>query len=180
MFPTFFQVLLFRSARCKALSISIPIFRSCVLSLRICQRKYNFWMSKLVVIHKSCMKEKFDNMGTRSTFYTKSKSTYWTSIFYSYRNLSLIFTEIQLIVFGMGRTFILKGLTTKTRKYELQKQPFRDVLKKNCSENMQQIYRRTPMPRYDLNKVALQLYWNRTSTWVFSCKFAAVFQNTFT
>ena len=27
--------------------------------------------------------------------------------------------------------------------------------------------------------VALQLYWNRTSAWVFSCKFAAYFQNTF-
>ena len=25
------------------------------------------------------------------------------------------------------------------------------------------------------NKVALQLYWNRTSAWVFSCKFAAYF-----
>ena len=27
--------------------------------------------------------------------------------------------------------------------------------------------------------VALQLYWNHTSAWVFSCKFAAYFQNTF-
>ena len=31
----------------------------------------------------------------------------------------------------------------------------------------------------DFNKVALQLYWSRTSAWVFSCKFAAYFQNTF-
>ena len=30
------------------------------------------------------------------------------------------------------------------------------------------------------NKVAKQLYWNHTSAWVFSCKFAAYFQNTFT
>ena len=29
------------------------------------------------------------------------------------------------------------------------------------------------------NKVALQLYWNRTSACVFSCKFAACFQNIF-
>ena len=29
------------------------------------------------------------------------------------------------------------------------------------------------------NKVALQLYWNHTSALVFSCKFAAYFQNTF-
>ena len=28
-------------------------------------------------------------------------------------------------------------------------------------------------------KLLKQLYWNRTSTWVFSCKFAAYFQNTF-
>ena len=46
---------------------------------------------------------------------------------------------------------------------------------------MQQIYRRTPTPMCDFNKVAtaLQLYWNRTSAWVFSCKFVAYFQNTF-
>ena len=42
-----------------------------------------------------------------------------------------------------------------------QKQPSRDDLKKRCSENMQ------------------QLYWNRLSAWVFSCKFAAYFQNTY-
>ena len=40
----------------------------------------------------------------------------------------------------------------------LQKQPSRGVLKKKCSENIQQIYRRTPMPKCDLNKVAKQLY----------------------
>ena len=27
--------------------------------------------------------------------------------------------------------------------------------------------------------IAKQLYWNLTSAWVFSCKFAAYFQNTF-
>ena len=60
----------------------------------------------------------------------------------------------------------------------LQKQPSRGVLRKRFSENMKQIYRRTPMPKYDFNKVAKQLYLNRTSTWVFSCTFAAYFQNT--
>ena len=39
-----------------------------------------------------------------------------------------------------------------------QKQPSRGVLIKRCSEKMQQIYRRTPMPKCDFNKVALQLY----------------------
>ena len=31
-------------------------------------------------------------------------------------------------------------------------------LKKRCSENMQQIYRRTPMQKCDFNKLASQLY----------------------
>ena len=44
---------------------------------------------------------------------------------------------------------------------------------------MQQIYRRTTMPKCDFNKVALQLYWNQTLAWVFSYKFAAYFQNIF-
>ena len=61
----------------------------------------------------------------------------------------------------------------------LPKQPSRGVLKKRCSENMQQINRRTPMPKCDFNKVALQLYWNHALASVFSCKFDAYFQNTF-
>ena len=39
-----------------------------------------------------------------------------------------------------------------------QTQPSRGVLRKMCSENMQQIYKRTPMPECDFNKAALQLY----------------------
>ena len=34
-----------------------------------------------------------------------------------------------------------------------KKQPSRRVLIKSCSENMEQIYRRTPMPKCDFNKV---------------------------
>ena len=60
----------------------------------------------------------------------------------------------------------------------VRKQPTRGVLKTRCSENMQQIYRRTPMPKCDFNKAAKQLYWN-TSTWLFSCKFVAYLQNNF-
>ena len=47
-------------------------------------------------------------------------------------------------------------LLQKIQKY-LQKQPSRGVLKKKCSENIQQIYRRTPMPKCGFNKVALTL-----------------------
>ena len=39
------------------------------------------------------------------------------------------------------------------RTYSIQKQPSRGVPTKRCSENMQQIYRRTPMPKRDFNKV---------------------------
>ena len=53
-------------------------------------------------------------------------------------------------------------------KMVLQKQRPRGIPRKRCSENMHQIYGRTPMPKCDFNKVA----------WVFSCKFAAYFQNT--
>ena len=60
-----------------------------------------------------------------------------------------------------------------------QKQQSRGILRKRCSENMQQIYRRTPTPKCDFNKVAKQLYWIHTLAWMFSCKFAAYFQNTF-
>ena len=49
---------------------------------------------------------------------------------------------------------ILKTVNT-TCKSPSQKQPHRGVPRKRCSENMQQVYRRTPMPRCDLNKVAL-------------------------
>ena len=61
----------------------------------------------------------------------------------------------------------------------MQKQHPRGDLRKRCSENMQQINRRTPMSKYNFNEVSLQLYWNRTLAWMFSCKFTAYYQNTF-
>ena len=63
--------------------------------------------------------------------------------------------------------------------YKTQRQPSRGVFRKRFSENVQQIYKRTPMPKCDFKRVAKQLYWNHTSAWVFSCNFAACFQNTF-
>ena len=41
----------------------------------------------------------------------------------------------------------------------MQKQPTRGILKKRCSENMQQIYRKSLMLKCDFSKVAKQLYW---------------------
>ena len=50
----------------------------------------------------------------------------------------------------------MKGITKEFLTMNIQKQPPRGILKKRCSENMQQIYRRTPMPKCDFNKVAFQ------------------------
>ena len=68
---------------------------------------------------------------------------------------------------------ILKG------KNITSEDPFVRVLRKRCSKNMQQIYRRTSMPKCNFNKVTKQLYWNHYSAWVFSCKFGVYFQNLF-
>ena len=60
-------------------------------------------------------------------------------------------------------------------KFKWSETAAQGCLRKRCSENMQQIYWRTPMPKDDFNKVALQLYWHRIWAWVFSCKFAVYF-----
>ena len=41
--------------------------------------------------------------------------------------------------------------------FQSQKQPSRDVFRKRCSENLQQIYRTTPILKCDFNKVAKQV-----------------------
>ena len=72
-------------------------------------------------------------------------------------------------------------LVVKTHHFgfDRQKQPSRGALIKRCSENMQQIYRRTTIPKSDFNKIALQLYWNHTSALVFFCKLLHVFRTHF-
>ena len=64
-------------------------------------------------------------------------------------------------------------LTFNPQYCYLQKQQFKGLFRKGCPENMQQIYRRTPMPKCDFNKVSLRIYLNHTSAWAFSCKFPA-------
>ena len=41
-------------------------------------------------------------------------------------------------------------------KFHFQKQPSRGVLRKRCSENMRQIYRRTPMPKCNFIEITLR------------------------
>ena len=45
--------------------------------------------------------------------------------------------------------------TESTQIQKVQRQPTKVVLKKRCSESMQQIYKRTPMPKCDFNKMKL-------------------------
>ena len=69
-----------------------------------------------------------------------------------------------------------KRILKKSAEAALQ----RGVLRKKCSENMNQIYRITPMLKCNFNKIPNQIYWNQTLAWVpFSCKFTAYFQNSF-
>ena len=57
---------------------------------------------------------------------------------------------------GLSVAIILSGLRVRLWAFNLiQRQPSGGVLKKRCSENMQQNYRMTPMPKCDFKKVAL-------------------------
>ena len=85
--------------------------------------------------------------------------------------------DCKLIIGNFFWKFCGRSLILKTKWFLrylngiIQKQLSRGVLRKRCSENMQQIYRRTPMPKCDFNKVAQQLYSNHISAWMF-CEFA--------
>ena len=61
----------------------------------------------------------------------------------------------------------------------LQKQPSRVVLRESCSKICNKFTGKHPWRSVISINVAKQLYWNHTLAWVFSCKFAAYFQNTF-
>ena len=95
--------------------------------------------------------------------------------FSGYYNFCLDFLVMQKNLIRKIRLNTRFKTTWETKNYKTQKQPPRGIPRKRCSEDMQQIYRRTPMLKCDFNKVASQIYWNRTSTWVLSCKFAAQF-----
>ena len=65
-----------------------------------------------------------------------------------------------------GRKDSSKLRKMKSWKVYFQKQPARAVLSKRCSENMQQIYRRTPMLKCDFNKVAASVSWHKFSNFL--------------
>ena len=72
-------------------------------------------------------------------------------------NCSII--KHQFVHFPFCKVSCCSGDIHLLKKQNKQKWPSRGVLKKRCSENL--------------------LYWNHISTWVFSSKFAAYFNNTF-
>ena len=97
-------------------------------------------------------------------------------------------TQTQLLQYSRDTAKVsslpLLKITTKSThilplKKKTMRQPSIGVLRKRCTENMQQIYRRTLMLKCYFNRFAKELYWNHTSVWVFSWKFAVYFQNTF-
>ena len=49
-------------------------------------------------------------------------------------------------------------MTAADKVFKIKKQPSKGVPTKRCFENMQQISRRTPIPKCDFNKNAKQLY----------------------
>ena len=54
------------------------------------------------------------------------------------------------------RPYVFKALQKVRWPFNLQKQLSTSVLRKRCSENMQQIYKKTPIPKCDFNKVVLR------------------------
>ena len=101
----------------------------------------------------------------------------FSDVFRRYRNVALDLNGLICSYFFWNSQFFWPWLTARNWIEYRSSRP-KVFSWKVCSKNMQQIYR-TTMPQCDFNKVALQFYWNHTSAWVFSFKFAACFQNTF-
>ena len=90
-----------------------------------------------------------------------SKHRWFSDVFRGYRNGTLALnTSLFEIFFQSLDTHPTDFKLRKKCLIVMQKQSFSGVLRKMCSENMHQIYRRTPMPTYDFNKVAKLLCWN--------------------
>ena len=72
-------------------------------------------------------------------------------------DLELLNGDTSIIYLIQGCLLLKKCVNSKKIHHHIdkcQKQPSRGVLKKRCSENIQQIYRRTPVPKCDFNEVA--------------------------
>ena len=77
--------------------------------------------------------------------------------------------NIIILKFEIEEAFIYNEFIfffEKKLMFNFQKQPSRGVIKKRCSENIQQIYMITPMPKCDFNKVAKKGYLMAKNTFV--------------
>ena len=74
---------------------------------------------------------------------------------------------------------LLNISTKETKIRNVQKQPFKAVLTKVVLKICAKFTGERPCRSTISIKLKKQLYWNYTSTWLFSFKFAAYFQNTF-
>ena len=89
----------------------------------------------------------------------KKTRTFWC-FFVKFGDISHLF--LMFLLLTLNKEILARYLI----HLNWQKQSFRGVLRKRCSENMQQTYK-------------LSINWTRFSAWVFSCKFIAYFQNHF-
>ena len=78
----------------------------------------------------------------------------FVACYYCLKSIFIWFYVLLHNLIVLGLNLILNRLR---QIFTVQKQPSRGVLKQRCSENMQQIYRRTPMPKCYFNKVATVL-----------------------
>ena len=67
-------------------------------------------------------------------------------------NITIMLCPCTVITFSVSKS--LSNFSVSSARSNYQKQPHRDVPRKRRSENMQQIHRRTPMPKCNFNKVA--------------------------
>ena len=89
--------------------------------------------------------------------------------FFFFILLIFIFPLFSALLFVLEVTiehFPLLNVFTSYFSTKLHMQPSRGVLKKRCSKNMQEIYRRTPMPKCYFDKVALLDNFIEITLWV--------------
>ena len=117
----------------------------------------------------------FPSFGFLSFFLLNVLKTYRRQIFL----VSLLY-DYALLLSTIILLIMLAVLNLRKKRFYKRWRAYHWIFAVGRSaENLQQIYRWTPMPRRNFNTVALQLYWNCTSALVFSCKFPAYFQNIF-
>ena len=103
-------------------------------------------------------------LGEISLFYAvlHTMTIWWTHI-----KIQLFWVHIHcgeekriylILIFVSEETKSLQLMCLASHFLNSQKQPSKGVFRKRCSENMQQIYRRAPMPKCDFNKVAKHIF----------------------